>query len=204
MEIHVKCFIIKRKKYSFCYTLFPLQDKILTYLSYINYVHMFNMLWAILFHCDKYNLTYDGILKNCPSPFPPSPTAQSVVLHTWEQEVHCFDNGYVGKQPLAWKEYCAEYWLKELQDSMNSGTSHRNLTEMLLKTALNTMQSINLHEVLTLQSWKGLPTKIPKSMKMAESFPIRLKTLWEKEKSLITSNFSFSHSVFKNTWTVDA
>ena len=23
--------------------------------------------------------------------------------------VHCFDNGYVGKQPAAWKEYCAEY-----------------------------------------------------------------------------------------------
>ena len=26
--------------------------------------------------------------------------------------VHCFDNGYLGKQPVAWKEYCAEYWLK--------------------------------------------------------------------------------------------
>ena len=25
----------------------------------------------------------------------------------------------------------------------------------------------------------------------------RLKTLWEKEKLLVTSNFSFSHSVFK-------
>ena len=23
--------------------------------------------------------------------------------------VHCFDNGYVGKQPSAWKEYCVEY-----------------------------------------------------------------------------------------------
>ena len=21
----------------------------------------------------------------------------------------CFNNGYVGKQPVAWKEYCAEY-----------------------------------------------------------------------------------------------
>ena len=27
--------------------------------------------------------------------------------------VHCFDNGYVGKQPVAWKEYCAEYWLQK-------------------------------------------------------------------------------------------
>ena len=34
-------------------------------------------------------------------------------------------------------------------------------------------------------------------MKMAESYPNGYKTLWEKEKLLITSNFSFSHSVFK-------
>ena len=27
--------------------------------------------------------------------------------------VLCFDNSYVGKQPVVWKEYCAEYWLKK-------------------------------------------------------------------------------------------
>ena len=32
---------------------------------------------------------------------------------------------------------------------------------------------------------------------MAESSPSGLKTLWKKEKSLVTSNFAFSHSVFK-------
>ena len=32
---------------------------------------------------------------------------------------------------------------------------------------------------------------------MAEHSPNRLKTLWEKEKLLVMSNFSFSHSVFK-------
>ena len=32
---------------------------------------------------------------------------------------------------------------------------------------------------------------------MAESYPNRKKTLCEKEKLLVTSNFSFSHSVFK-------
>ena len=32
---------------------------------------------------------------------------------------------------------------------------------------------------------------------MAESYPNRKKTLWEKEKSLVMSNFSFSHGVFK-------
>ena len=30
-----------------------------------------------------------------------------------------------------------------------------------------------------------------------ESYPNGQKTLWEKEKLLVTSNFSFSHSVFK-------
>ena len=34
-------------------------------------------------------------------------------------------------------------------------------------------------------------------MKMAESIPKVQKTLWEKEKLLVTSNFSFSYSVFK-------
>ena len=41
-------------------------------------------------------------------------------------DVHCFDGGYVEKQPASWKEYCAEYWLKELQD----------ITEITLKTVL--------------------------------------------------------------------
>ena len=33
-------------------------------------------------------------------------------------------------------------------------------------------------------------------MKIAESYPNGLKILWEKEKLIVTSNFSFSHSVF--------
>ena len=33
--------------------------------------------------------------------------------------------------------------------------------------------------------------------KMAESYPNGYKTQWEKKKLLVTSNFSFSHSVFK-------
>ena len=32
---------------------------------------------------------------------------------------------------------------------------------------------------------------------MAESNPKGWKTLWEKEKLLVTGNFSFSHSAFK-------
>ena len=56
--------------------------------------------------------------------------------------VHSFDNGYVGNQPVAWKEYCANYWLKELQEHTGRCTGRLDLTEILLKTALNTMQSI--------------------------------------------------------------
>ena len=35
---------------------------------------------------------------------------------TWNQRGTslCVDNGYVRKQPVAWKEYCPEYWLKEI------------------------------------------------------------------------------------------
>ena len=95
----------------------------------------------------------------------PSPIAQSEELQTWEQEVagstpssanilsdrihssvtavRCFNNGYFGKEPVAWKECCTEYWLKELQESKDRCTDCRNITEILLNTALNTKQSIN-------------------------------------------------------------
>ena len=54
-----------------------------------------------------------------------------------------FDNVYVGKQPVGWKEYCEEYWLKEPKESMDRCTDCCNITEILLKVALNTIQSIN-------------------------------------------------------------
>ena len=56
---------------------------------------------------------------------------------------HFFYNGYVGKQPMAWKEYCAEYWLVKLRESMDTCIGRRDITDILLKKALNTLQSIN-------------------------------------------------------------
>ena len=47
--------------------------------------------------------------------------------------VHCFDSGYVGKQLVAWKEYCAEYWLKELQESMGRWIGRHDITEYCFK-----------------------------------------------------------------------
>ena len=64
-------------------------------------------------------------------------------IHSSLTTVRCFDNGYVGKQPVAWKEYPVEYWLKELQGSMDRCTNRRDITEIPLKTALDTIQSIN-------------------------------------------------------------
>ena len=40
-------------------------------------------------------------------------------------------------------------------------------------------------------------------MKMAESSPNRLKILWEKEKLLVMSNFSFSLRVFQKSCTAN-
>ena len=65
-------------------------------------------------------------------------------IHSSLTAGHFFDNGNIVKQPVAWKEYCAEYCLKELQESMNRCTGHCYITEILLKTALKTIiQSVN-------------------------------------------------------------
>ena len=62
-------------------------------------------------------------------------------IHSSLTAVCCFDNEYVGKQPVAWKEYCAEDWLKELQESMDRCTGNHDITERLLKTALTLSQT---------------------------------------------------------------
>ena len=64
-------------------------------------------------------------------------------IHSFLTAVYCFENGYVGKQQVAWKEYCVEYWLKELKESMERCTGCHNIHKTLLKTSLNTIQSIN-------------------------------------------------------------
>ena len=33
------------------------------------------------------------------------------MIHFSLTAVHCFGDGYMGKQPVAWKEYCAEYMI---------------------------------------------------------------------------------------------
>ena len=45
--------------------------------------------------------------------------------------------------PWLGKKYCAEYWLKEILESMDGCTGHRDVTKILLKMAFKTIQSIN-------------------------------------------------------------
>ena len=38
---------------------------------------------------------------------------QDIITTISYREINCLENGYVGKQTVALKECCAEYWLKE-------------------------------------------------------------------------------------------
>ena len=48
-------------------------------------------------------------------------------IHSSLTAVRCFDKGYLGKQPVAWKEYSADYLLKELQENMDRCTGRRDI-----------------------------------------------------------------------------
>ena len=76
--------------------------------------------------------------------FPRMDDSHCDMIHSSLTAILCFGNGYVGKQPVALREYSAKCWLKELQESMDRCTGCRDIAEILLKTALNTIQSINL------------------------------------------------------------
>ena len=72
----------------------------------------------------------------------------------------CFQKGFsVMWESSKWlgKKNCEEYWLKELQESMDGCTGRRDITEILLKTALNTTQSIDQQSVFFFESMMPLP-----------------------------------------------
>ena len=44
-------------------------------------------------------------------------------IHSSLTSVYCFDDGWLCRRAASgWPAYCAEYWLKELQESMDSCT----------------------------------------------------------------------------------
>ena len=64
-----------------------------------------------------------------------------VMLH------HCFHFQGLTMHPLRGYIFCSvlvEYWLKYLQESMDMCTGRHDITEILLKTALYTIQSITI------------------------------------------------------------
>ena len=67
---------------------------------------------------------------------------------------------------------------------MGRCTGCGNINELMLKTEFNSFPN----KLCFLQVWSTN----------------HLKTLWEKEKLLVTSNFSFSHIVFYPFWQISA
>ena len=67
----------------------------------------------------------------------------------------------------------------------------------------NRSQPLPKRQILDASKLKELQTTVSNFMTRAESSQNRYKTLWEKEKLLVMSNFSFFHRVFKKVCTAD-
>ena len=74
--------------------------------------------------------------------------------------------------------------------------SSANAFNLVKGKILSFGKELTLSQTTKQQNWKAFETTIWNWMKKEESYLSELKTLWEKEKLLITSNF-FSQSVFK-------
>ena len=77
---------------------------------------------------------------------------------------------------------------------MDRYTVPRDINEIMLKTTLNTIQSTNRQLCQRTPIFLSPFPNNPWFLRVCRT--ILLKTLWEKEKLLIKSNFSFSHRVF--------
>ena len=55
---------------------------------------------------------------------------------------HCFNNSCVGKQPVAWKEYCVEYFYRRPKQSKGRQIGRHNITEIILIAALKNKKAI--------------------------------------------------------------
>ena len=62
--------------------------------------------------------------SNLPDVWQKSLWQGSFVFHQWT-------NSLCGKQPVAWKECCVEYWCEKARKHMSTG--HRHMTEFFLK-----------------------------------------------------------------------
>ena len=58
---------------------------------------------------------------------------------------------FIRMHPVAWKEYFVEYWLKEIQESMDKYIGCHAITEIMLKTVLNTTQRLKQSLIISAQ-----------------------------------------------------
>ena len=102
-------------------------------------------------------------------------------IHSSFTTVHCFNNSYLGRQPVAWKEYSRDYkWWKRTAEKL--GQVHWPLQCNWLKVE----NDIN-----------PFPNK-PWFLRVCS--PSLLKTLGGKGEMLVTSNFSFFPQCFLPIW----
>ena len=112
------------------------------------------------------------------------------------------DNGLkvnAEKQPVAWIiRYVV--WSPSVRKSGNAWlceTKHQDMTKQLLKNVLNPNQSADLSHIIRFTQMKlrvNPSTQTDNNCLTSRSRKF-LKTLWQKKKLLIMSNFSFCHNV---------
>ena len=91
------------------------------------------------------------------------------MIHSSLTDVHCFDIGYVGKHSVAWKE--------NLWESMDRCIGRFDKTDILMETALNTIQSIQSIKCNTLPNNKILNQSILKAFTDIKSKVIQMAKL---------------------------
>ena len=105
---------------------------------------------------------------------------------------HWWLSSYVGKRPVAWKEYCAEFWLKECRESIDRCSGHSNITEILLKTELSIIQSIIHYNLSNFSS-------LPQNPRFHWPWERRLQKHFQNRRKDLTLNFlTFPHEFSKN------
>ena len=72
--------------------------------------------------------------------------------------VHCFDNAFVEKQSVTWKEHCVEYSYKELQESMCRCPGR--IAEILFKTAFTPKTQPSNSFIHSFMILKGILPKV--------------------------------------------
>ena len=88
---------------------------------------------------------------------------------------------------------CIKFVFHRIENIVGKG---ENVTS-IFSFSHNVFNPFSNEKFKTFPNSKSLQRTVQNLMKMAESSPNGCKTLWEKEKLLVMSNFFFSHSVFK-------